>query len=192
MCGACAEDGEIDATVSAMLAEAGMRRKVVVLAVLKDEYPVFFQQPFLQDEVGNRGQFFQGIWRVGKDEVKLLTARLHEAEGISTQGDATFADVQLLQTVADEAVVVAVLLDADNVATSARQQFERDASRAREQVKRRGSLKVHVACQDIKDVFFRKVRRRPCLECAGDVKMPSLIASCDDSHLPFVKSAIRS
>lgn len=57
-----------------MLQETGMVGEVVVLAVLEDEDAIFFQEIATQYEVGNLGQFGQGIRGVCEDEMKLLMA----------------------------------------------------------------------------------------------------------------------
>ena len=70
-----------------MLHKVGVPREVVVFAVFKDEDALVRQQLLFKDEVGNLGQFLQGIGRVGKDQVVLLLARLDEAEHIATDGN---------------------------------------------------------------------------------------------------------
>ena len=60
----------------------------MVFAMFKDEDAILFQYAFLQDEVRNLWQFLEGVGRVGKDEIKLLAARLDESEYITTDGSA--------------------------------------------------------------------------------------------------------
>ena len=79
------EEGEVDAAVLAMLHEVGMLREVVVLAVLEDEDAVLLQESLFENKVGNGGQFLQGVWRVGKDEVELQFAGFEEAEDIAPE-----------------------------------------------------------------------------------------------------------
>ena len=57
-----------------MFHEVRITREIIVLTMLEDEDAVFFQQSPFEDKAGDRGQFLQGIGRVGKDEVKLLFA----------------------------------------------------------------------------------------------------------------------
>ena len=66
-----------------MLHEMGIVGEVVVLAMLKHKDAIGLQQSLLEDEIRNLGQLFQGIRRIGKDEVELLFARLDEAKGIA-------------------------------------------------------------------------------------------------------------
>ena len=68
------ENREIHASVLAVFHKVGMRGEIVLLAVLEDEYPVFFQQLFFKYQIGNLCQFRKRIGRVGKDEVELLVA----------------------------------------------------------------------------------------------------------------------
>ena len=68
------EEREIDAAVLAVLEEVGMLGEIVVLAVFEDEEPVGLEQTALDDEVGQCGEFLEGVGRVGKDEVELLFA----------------------------------------------------------------------------------------------------------------------
>ena len=69
-----------------MFHEVRIIREIVVLAMLEDEDTIFFQQSPFEDETGDGGQFLQGIGRIGKDEVKLLLARLDISEHIAAEG----------------------------------------------------------------------------------------------------------
>ena len=68
-----------------MLHEMWIVAEIVILPVLKDEDSVVLQQSFLEDEAGDRWQFFQGIGRIGEDKVKLLFAGFDDAEHIAAQ-----------------------------------------------------------------------------------------------------------
>ena len=57
----------------------------MVFAMFEDEDTLGLEQAFLEDETRNLGQLFQGIGRIGKDEVELLFARLDEAKGIASE-----------------------------------------------------------------------------------------------------------
>ena len=72
--GRLSENAEIDTAVGAVLNEPGMGGEVVVLAVLEDEDAFGGEEFLLEDKVGYLRQFLQCVWRVGKDEVKLLPA----------------------------------------------------------------------------------------------------------------------
>ena len=174
-----------------MLHKVGVAGEVVVFAMFEDEDTLGLEQAFLEDETWNLGQFFQGIGRIGKDEVELQFARLDEAEHVATKGDADLG-IELLQAIGDETVVVAIHFDADDVGTAARYQFEGDAAGAREEVEGCGAFKVHITRQDIEDVLLGKVGSGSCLETPWNLKVPSLVYACNDSHRPLIKSAIRS
>ena len=100
--------------------------------------------------------------------------------------------LKFAEALLDEAVVVAIHFDADDVGTAARYQFEGDAARAREEVEGCGAFKVHITRQDIEDVLLGKVGSGSCLETPWNLKVPSLVYACNDSHRPLIKSAIRS
>ena len=72
--GRLSEYAEIDTAIGAVLNEPGMGGEVVVLAVLEDEDAFGGKEFLLEDKVGYLRQFLQCVGRVGKDEVKLLSA----------------------------------------------------------------------------------------------------------------------
>ena len=51
-----------------------MLGKIMLLAMLEDKDSFRLEERLLEDEVGNLGQFLQGVGRIGKDEVELLVA----------------------------------------------------------------------------------------------------------------------
>ena len=140
-----------------MLHKVWIVGEVVILAVLKHKDAIVLQEALLEDQRGDGGQFLQGIGRVGKDEVELLLARFDKAEHVATDGH-THLGVELLQTLLDEAVVVAILFDADHMTAAARYQFERDAACTREEVEGCGIFKVDVLHQHVEDVLLGEVR----------------------------------
>ena len=81
------------------------------LAVLKDKDAIVGQQSMLKDKGWDCGEFLQGVWRVGKDKLKLLLTGFHEAENIATQGcynGTVPCLLQLLQALLDKTVVITV------------------------------------------------------------------------------------
>ena len=60
----------------------------MVLAMFEDEDAFGSKDVLLEYEVGNLWQFLEGVGRVGKDEIKLLSARFDESEYITTDGGA--------------------------------------------------------------------------------------------------------
>ena len=109
----------------------------MVFAMLEDEDTVVFQHSLLKDEAGNRGQFLQGVWGIGEDEIILLLARFDIAEYITPEtlniehscvplvasvlrpsGTLIIVSLKFLQTLLDETMMVAVEFDADHTATT--------------------------------------------------------------------------
>lgn len=175
------EQAEVHAAVCPVLNESGHILKAVVLAVFEYEDAVGLQQSALKYQLGQGGQFGQGVGRIGKDEVELLMAALYEAEHIASQGDASVG-AELLQALLYEGMMVAVGLHAYHALASSRHQFERYAARTREEVERYGVFKVDVSVKHIEYVFLGKVRCRSSLERARYVKVASFIYSCNYSH----------
>ena len=175
-----------------MFHEVWIIREVMVLTVLEDEDSIVFQQSAFEDETGNGGEFFQGIGRIGEDEVVLLLARLDVAEDIATEGDYLFSVPKFLQTLLDETMMVAIEFDTDDMATATRKQFESDAACAREEIQRLGSLEIDILCEHIEDILLREIRCRPRFERAWNVEVTSFVFPGNDSHRPFTKSVIRS
>lgn len=70
------EQAEVHAAVCPVLNESGHILKAVVLAVFEYEDAVGLQQSALKYQLGQGGQFGQGVGRIGKDEVELLMAAL--------------------------------------------------------------------------------------------------------------------
>ena len=167
-----------------MLQEPWMLGKIIILAMFENEDSIFVQQVAIQYEVWNLRKFLQRVWRIGKDEIKLLLAGLQEAEHIATnQKILVFA--QLLKTLADEVGVVAVCLYADDALATSGNEFQRDAARSGKEVEGGCILKIDVTLQNIKDILLCKICCRARLERTWNVEMATLILSCYDSHFIY-------
>lgn len=167
-----------------MLQESGMLGKIIILAMFENEDSIFVQQVAIQYEVWDLREFLQRIWRVGKDEIKLLLAGLQEAEHIATnQKILVFA--QLLETLADEVGVVAVCLYADDALATSGNEFQRDAARTGKEVEGGCILKIDVTLQNIKDILLCKICCWARLERTWNVEMATFILSCYDSHFIY-------
>ena len=57
-----------------MLHKPGMNGKIIIFAMFEDEYTIGCQYVLSENHVGNLWQFLEGVGRVGKDEIKLLSA----------------------------------------------------------------------------------------------------------------------
>ena len=185
------EEGEVDAAIGAVLDEAGMMGEVVLLAVLKDKEAVGLEKVAAKDDVGQLGYLRQGVWRVGKDEVELLAALCHELEDIAANGQRRCV-LKLVEELLDEAVVTHIKLYADNSTATSADKFERNATRAGEEVECcRLFAEVKIALQDIEEVFLGKVRRWTCRKAAWHFEMPALVFASDDAHL-YIQLRIKS
>ena len=56
--------------------------------MFEDEYTIWGQYVLSENQVGNLWQFLEGVGGIGKDEIKLLSARLDESEYIATDRSA--------------------------------------------------------------------------------------------------------
>lgn len=101
------------------------------LAVLKDKDTIVGQQSMLEDKGRNCGEFLQGVWRIGKDKIKLLFTGFHEAEDITAQwcySRTVPCLLELLQALLDKTVMIAVEFYTDQLAAAAREEFKGDAA----------------------------------------------------------------
>ena len=114
-------------------------------------------------------------------------AGLQEAEYIATYQNIPFF-IEFLETLADEIGMVTVCFYAYHLLATARYEFQGDASCSCEKVEGSGIFKVNVTLEHIEDVLLGEVCCRARLECTGNVKMASLIFSCNDSHISFCLS----
>ena len=64
-----------------------MLGEIIVFAMLKDEDASFVEIVAIQNEVWNLRQLLQCVWRISKNEIKLLLAGLKKAEYITTNQD---------------------------------------------------------------------------------------------------------
>ena len=166
-----------------MLDKARVLREVVCLAVLEDKEAVLLQQVVAEDDVGQLGQLRQGVGRVGKDEVELLATLCEVLEDVAADGQRRRV-LQLIEELADEAVVAHIELNADDAAATSAHELQRDAARPGKEVESRRPLtEVEIALQDVEEVFLREVRRRACREAARHFEMPAFVFACDDSHV---------
>ena len=147
----------------------------MVLPMLQDEDAILFQQLLLEDEVWYALQFWQGVRRIGKDEVKLHVASLQILEDVCVQHQAV-GGFYLAHHLVDELVVVSVFLDAHHLVAPSREQFQADTSRSCKEVEGSDAFaEVHEVRQHIEQILFRKVGRRTSLERAWHVEMPAFV-----------------
>ena len=111
------KEGEVDATVMAVLNETWMLGEVVVLAMLENQETAFAQKITFEYHVGKFGDFLQHIGRVCKDEVELLPALTDVLEDIAFNGDGRKV-LQLVYELLDEPEMQRILLYAYDTGTS--------------------------------------------------------------------------
>ena len=78
------EETEVYAAVDALLHEAGVVGKAVVLAVLEDEHAFGGEHTFVYYEVGQLGQSGERVGRVGEDDVEGVVTLLDVAEHVGS------------------------------------------------------------------------------------------------------------
>lgn len=144
-----------------------------MLSMFKNKYPIRFEHVVIQDQRRYLGQFFKCIGRIGKDEIKLLSARFEVTEHIGTNHRPVFF-TYLLQTLADKGGMITIGFYADHLTATTREQLQRDAARACKQVERRQAFEIDIAVEHVEDVFFGKIGGRTRFERAWNIKMPSL------------------
>ena len=155
--------------------------EIVVLAMLENEDALFVEKIAIEYEVWNLGELLQCVWRIGKDEIKLLLAGSQEAEHVATnQKILVFA--QFLEAFSDKVGMVAVCFYTDDTLAATGNQFQGDAACAGKEVEGCGILEIDVILQNIKDVLLCEICSWSRLERTWYVEVATLILSCYDSH----------
>ena len=101
----------MDAAVVLFLDEVRVRSEGVLVAVLEDEIAARMKDVVLENLVRNILQTFQGVGRVGEDDVELLTATLQKAEHV-TADENVVVGFYLFHALTDEGGMVAVAFNA--------------------------------------------------------------------------------
>ena len=78
--------------------------------------------------------------------------------------------------------MLAPLLEGDDTAAAAAQQFEGDAPRTAEEVQRRQPLEVEVLLQDVEEILLSEVCRGTSVEALRDVEAAPLLLPAYDAH----------
>ena len=175
------EDREVHTAIGAMLDKAGMGGEVVILAMLEDEDAIRGKDALVEDKVGDLRQLLESVGWIGKDEVKLLSARLDETEDIAADGSAHIC-AEFLQTLGYEGMVVAVGLNTHHTGTTSRHEFERYTACARKEVEGCNVVKVDIAIEHVKEILLGEICCRAGLKRAWDVEVATLVLSCNYSH----------
>lgn len=134
--------------------------------------------------IGDVLQVFQGIGRVGKDDVVLLFALLAELESIGMERNPCGV-FQLFGQPLKELPVLEIFLHTYHPAASSANQFQTDAASAGKQVKSLGTviLKVDVVVfENVEKPFLCEVGRGARLEMGWSGEVAAFVFSSDDSH----------
>lgn len=176
------EEGEVHASVGAMVDVAGMVGEIVVATVFE-----YHETTFLESGKGGIGDVFevlQSIGWVGKDDVKLLLARAYIFEYICLDGYPLLGIKGFLHLVEKLAMLEVEFYAHDLAATSTRK-LDAYAAGASEEVEGgRGFVEVDiVVLKDVEESFFCKVCRRTCLEVGWGRDVTSLVFTSNYSHM---------
>ena len=96
------------AAVCALLHKAGMGGEIVGFSVFQYEQTIGTEQTVPHYAVGDGLQLWQGVWRIGKNEVELFAAAGQILEYVSTDGNGREV-LQLVNETADELVMERIL-----------------------------------------------------------------------------------
>ena len=174
-----------------MFKEKRMIAEIVVFAVLKDKYSSRRHQRTMQHHFWKFGKFTQGIGRVGKNKFKTPCCTLDIAKRIRTYRTCGRVGKRT-EYLTNEGKMLAVALNAHHLRTSARKEFERNASRSGKKVEGMGFIEIDICPKHIEEILLGKVRSRTCLKGSGHFKAFPLIFSCDDPHNKiFISKASR-
>ena len=102
------KEGEVDLAVGAVLPEMGMRLEGVFGRMLEDEDAVVGEHSPIEDQVGQRCEFLNGVGRVGEDDVEAAVGTFQQVEDVGAH-HVEVADAELRGALLDE--VGALLVD---------------------------------------------------------------------------------
>ena len=152
------------ATVCALFYKTGVGREIVGLSMLQHKKAIGAEQAVTHYTVGDGLQLWQGVWRIGKNEVELFAATGQILENVSTDGDGREV-LQLVNETADKLVMKRILLYRHYAVAAAAEQFERNASGSGKEVQGcRGFVKINIPLQYVEEVLLCKICGRACLE----------------------------
>ena len=175
------EEGEVDFAVVAVLDEVREGAEVVVAAVLHDDEGSGLHHWAVEYHARQVGELRQVVGGVGKDDVKLLSARGYESKHVALD-DVVVVATQRAADLLDEIELRGGFLDRCHRGTFPRQELEADGTSARKQVEHLKSLKVNKISQDIEDIFARHVGCGACCYVGGHVKASSPVFSANYTH----------
>ena len=149
--------------------------------MLEHEDAAGSQQVAVEDEFGKGGELFEGVGRVGKNQVELAVATLQETKHVAAH-QYGIGVTDTLHALADERMVGTVEFHAHHLGTASRQQFERDAAGSRKEVEGVSTVEVYVTVEHIEDILLGEVGGGTCLERTGHVEPAAFVFSGNDTH----------
>ena len=172
--------------------ETGVSTEVVVGGVFQYEktigveqnlrLPVFTGPGGGEDLVGQGVDAFQGIGRVGENQVEALAAQGQKVKDIVVDDGDDVVQPEGVGLLLDEAGVVGVHFDAMNASSSAGSKFKTDGTCAAEEVEHLQIFKLVDVVEGVEQSFFGKICRGARLVTRRGCDAPSPQLSADDSH----------
>ena len=151
--------------------------------MFEDEDATLLEYSTIHDNVGDIGNVFQLIRRICKDDIELLVTAREILEHITANGNAIFV-AQLLQKALYEAMMEAVLLNADHLAATTREKLKRNATCTRKEIESHGFfVPVNISIKDVKHVLLGEIGRRTCFKRAWHIKMTTFVFTCNNAQL---------
>ena len=164
-----------------LLLEAGVLPEGVLPAVLQDEVAAGMEEILREHPVGKGFQAFQGVGRIGEDDVELLPADGEEVEHVVTD-HRHVRKPQALRFGLDEGGVLAHHFHAVHAGCAAGGELERNGAGPSEEVQHLEVLEFVFVVQDVEQAFAGEVRGRARLVARGRLDGLPLQASTDDPH----------
>jgi hypothetical protein len=141
-----------------------MGREIVGFSVFQYEQSIGTEQAVPHYAVGDGLQLWQGVWRIGKNEVELFAAAGQILENVSTDGNGREV-LQFVNETADELVMKRILFHRHYTVATAAKQFERNASGSGKKVQGcRSLVKIDIPLQYVEEVLLCKICGGACLE----------------------------
>ena len=150
------EEGEVDFTVVAMLPEVGVYFEGELAGMFENEDAVGGEAILLEDQVGQLGEILQRVWRVGEDDVEFLVGPFEEVKDIGAH-HMEVIDVELLRRGLDKVDALGIDVDRRHFLGTARDELERDSTRAGEEVEDGTLVVIHVIIEDIEEALARHI-----------------------------------
>jgi hypothetical protein len=175
--------------IVAVLNEVRMFGEGVIFAMFENENSAFAQTIFCKNAVGNSGDFWHLVRRIGKNQVEHFVVYIEKTEHIAAV-DTQVVDFEVGSRFFDEGDVPFAHLHATHMQAAARHALETDASRARKEIERGGAVEVDVARKHIEKALFGKIGRWARRDVAWRREMSTAKFSTYNPHISDFKFQI--